>query len=174
MFSLSLSLSHENIDPLRHAGFRRDRLSEKLHGFDVSLGAVDVRASLTDQLRDGRPLWIQSREYAPPESSSCCTSSRHPRRFRKPARARSKLFPWLQLLRSVTLRPSIYKPTGCEICANCVETERFNRWEIRRSNWSVSVLLYCRWRTREPLCARAKSSLPLFEFIDHFYSRVCW
>lgn len=150
-FSLSLFLSHENIVPLRQADFRRDRLSEKLHGFDVSLGAVDVRASLTDQLRDGPLLWIQSREYAMLRKVRLAA-----RPHGTPAASGN------QLERARNFSP------GCNFCVPWHYARVFinrlvgkfaqtvlkpNRWEIRRSNWSVSVLLYCRWRiSRTPLC----------------------
>ena len=152
--SLSLSLSLSRKYPSSSCRFpERPAVREITRFRCFTRGGWRTRITHRPTSRWSPPLNSISGICYAPESSSCCTSSRHPRRFRKPARARSKLFPWLQLLRSVTLRPSIYKPTGWEICANCVETERFNRWEIRRSNWSVSVLLYCRLRiSRTPLC----------------------
>lgn len=171
-FSLSLFLSHENIVPLRHADFRRDRLSEKLHGFDVSLGAVDVRASLTDQLRDGPLLWIQSREYAMLRKVRLAA-----RPHGTPAASGN------QLERARNFSP------GCNFCVPWHYARVFINRLVGKFAQTVlkpnvptdgkyddptgAFLFYfiADDESREPLCARAKSLLPLFEFIDHSYSR---
>lgn len=92
---------------------------KKLHGYDVLLAAVDVRASLTGELRDGR---LSEFNLGNMVWESWRTLFVLPRVLAFPAAGkqleRDQTFAPLATSTLRDIAPGIYKPTGCEIYAS--------------------------------------------------------